>query len=386
MPAKVERSHIATISDWKNNCAVAVMGDFVAEQLKSGHLRAAAVNELVRLVKSYYQIPLMTAADLIELLGPNYFVTPNHAQEILGCVFRDYLNDLTDMADQSGQLDKDAFQPVASLLEFGVRFYMEDKTENDPDESVIAFMPDLEINPHEGLKLDVVWHSSTNIKNPMANKKKDFHFDRIMQTPEAATLHDSFIEEQIQSFSRTGVSKYPQLERDNVEGMKDQIRTAVAKIVARKEEKRTDSPRSIVRETKSEHKETAVTQPFIVTPTRQRAPTPITFTSPVSPCEQKPNGPDVTSETKLSWKESISRNIVEKSIQTLEMDAASVELSQRRRNAPTQKFVMYTLWKNSESKDLYACVDTDTQVAWDAKMAEELQEIENAQSNTPRRP
>jgi hypothetical protein len=410
----ISRTQIATISEWKSNCAVAVMGDFVAEKLKNKELRTAAIPQLLKLFRETFAA--LSEAELITLLGDDYFATPNHAQEILGTVFRNYLQktypkQYADMVDEkSNQLTIDAFAPIANLLGFGVRFYMEEKSDDDLPPP-IKVMPTLEINKDSKLRLDVVWHNSSNIKNVDAPKKRDYHFDRIMPNQTLAVIHDSYIDAQNASFAHSDAGKDLQLARDNQNEMKAQIQSAIFSIRGMKEEKHYE-------EEKEEKKV------FTSRPTGTRAPTPLTFpTRSVSTTEEKKpataDGDDATSSSTtvakptsstvttppssptslkstsislsaptVSWEELVSKKISKEhlSIKKYEKDARLLELRELQLREPTKNYVMYTIWKNSKAEDQVVLVDSATQIEWDLRLAQEIDEKENAEARACRRP
>jgi hypothetical protein len=331
----IKRNRIATISEWKNNCSVAVMGDFMADMLRQNKLSHDAVAKLLRAFQNYYGIAVLNKADLLALLSnEKYFSAPNDSQEILGCMLRSFLQEnnqdasTAELLADGQQLTPDAFATIATWFGFGVKFYMLEQAENAAE---IKEMPALAINKDLRLQLQVMWHNCVDIKASDSLRKRDFHFDRIMPTAMAAALHDSQMSAQI-SLSATG----RQLQRDDEVKMKQQICDAVAEIqLARKSS--------------------------VIVPLVQKV--------KLNVVEDK------------SWQEFVEREINHLASAGDEVviidEAAAFEAKEKALDVFTadkeSRKIIYSLWGSKA-----AIVDAATQEKWDRELAERLREQELA--------
>ncbi len=351
----ISRDRIAAISEWKSNCVVAVIGDYLGEELrKKKRAEDESLANLLAIVKNYYEIPELTAEDLITLLSDKkYYPTPNHSQEILGCALRHYLKKSGVVAAADNQLDIEAFGPLANQLNFGVKFYMLEQDENSADQIVIKEMPQLAINSKSPRQLSVVWRLC--IKN-------DFHYDRLMPSEIDAVLHDSHMSAQISS----GATRDRQLPRDDEAAMKQQIRASLAEIRATR-----------VEETKEELKEEEKSV-FVPMTTRSASSPPVI--TPSTSLSLQHTHAATTGTLEEQWQEFVNQEIKSLNLEDKIVDLSSLDKKAKEFNAPIKdRKILYSLWSNRG-----VVVSAETQEKWDRELAERLsKEEEEEEKQSP---
>jgi hypothetical protein len=363
-------------------------------------LSAEGVTALIEIVKEYYEVDELTAADLEKIFSQQrYFSLAEQTQQILGQAFlhqiKKSLQGKLDSNNRNHELSAQMFEPIARMLKFSVKYYTEAKVENE-DPINLALFPMKHINQNAKPTLEVVATNSQNLKVAMAPFNENFHFDRIMPSEAAAQRRTMT---SAASYSLTNENRYGVLKRDPA-AMKLQVQQILKHIHGPVKAKPTvQEEKALVAVSPASTKPAVgpygsfarvmeLTKPAVVTinpsassksaRTHEHSPVLIKPKKKLQP-EIKPSmhealiSAEDTKEVAAPgqiWKsfieQEIETNHLEHNIRNedeIDINAINVKIAESHKRK-----VLYSLWDKK-----VVLVDVETQMAWDLKLAETLE-------------
>ena len=340
----IDRNRIGNISPWKNNCAVATVGDFVAEQLVKGTLPKAGVDALLKMFQDYYQVNNPAREDLVRLFEK--YNQPLRQQEILSFVFRHYLTKSCGFKEQDNEmLDDEAFKHLAQALHFNVQFHIDENANINP-----GLLPQLRLKDQYPT-LEVYFH--------------DQHFDRLMPSENEARKHNQHELDWLERLEKDPNLELP-FNRQEPEQMK--------KFICREVE--TFQSQRVLQVSENKDEKDSKPSPRAVDPQYKSVP-------PSADKYYRSSKAAVAGEK--DWKTLVKETIDSKGLMI--QSRAEVKESQLKPHAKAAAQVVYTVEKDDKdaARDKVIVISETEQIRLDHELAKELQAEEDKKSPSSRR-
>lgn len=359
----IDRNRIGHISPWKNNCAVATVGDFVAEQLVKGTLPKAGVDALLKMFQDYYQVKNVTREDLVHLFEK--YNQPLRQQEILAVVFRHYLKKSCGFEEQDNEmLDNTAFDYLAKALQFNVRFHIDEKAADSPQANIKKV---IDTHLPEAEKMQIHLDSQYPTLDVYFHNK---HFDRIMASENEAAAHNQHELDWLQRLQEDSTLKLP-FDRDQSEQMKAFICAEVEQFQRQRDVQVRD-----YKDEKHSKPSSRESSPRAVEPQYKSVP---------PSAEQYYRESKAAVPVEKDWKTLVKETIEMKSLKI--QSRADVNESQLRSHDKVAAKVVYTVEKDDKdaARDKVIVISQAEQIRLDHELAKELQAEEDKKAPSSRR-